>query len=136
MANLINWSDQFSVGVNKFDFQHKNLIKQINDLHMAMSMGNGKSSLGTILNNLADYTVKHFADEEREMQRTNYPNYMAHKREHDRLIEKVQDLQERMASGKVLLTMEVMNFLKDWLMNHIAKVDKQYSEHLVEQGVR
>jgi hemerythrin len=70
------------------------------------------------------------------MQRTNYPNYMAHKREHDRLIEKVQDLQERMASGKVLLTIEVMNFLKDWLMNHIAKVDKQYSEHLVEQGVR
>jgi hemerythrin len=53
MANLIDWSDQYSVGVNKFDFQHKNLIKQINDLHMAMSMGNGKSSLGTILNNLS-----------------------------------------------------------------------------------
>ncbi len=136
MSNLIDWSDRYSVGVFKFDNQHKMLIKQINDLHMAMRIGNGKSSLITVMDNLVKYTVEHFADEEREMQRTNYPDYMAHKREHDKLVEKVQDLRERMSSGKIVVTMEVMNFLRDWLTNHIAKVDKQYSDHLVGQGVK
>jgi hemerythrin-like metal-binding protein len=136
MANLIKWSDKYSVGVVKFDNQHRKLIKQINDLHMAMSLGNGKSSLSTIINNLVIYTVEHFSDEEREMQNTNYPQYMSHKREHDKLVGKVQELQDRLTTGKVLPSIEVLSFLKEWLTNHIVKVDKQYSEHLAANGVR
>ncbi|MBN1299910.1 MAG: hemerythrin family protein [Melioribacteraceae bacterium] len=136
MAQLLPWKQEYSVSVSKFDNQHKTLVQLINDLHMAMSTGNGKASLQLILEKLMNYTAIHFADEEKEMQRTKFPGYLTHKMEHDKLTAQVKDLYRKITNKQVVITMEVMNFLKDWLTNHILKVDKKYSDHLTSQGVR
>lgn len=133
---LINWSDNYSVKVSKFDLQHQNLVKLINDMHNAMSTGRGKDVLKPTLQKLVDYTVKHFADEEQEMKKTNYPGYISHKLEHDKLTKTAKDLYNKVNSGQSVLSMDVINFLKEWLTNHIVKVDKQYSDHLVSKGIR
>ena len=58
--SLINWSDNYSVKVAKFDNQHKNLVNMINEMHEAMRSGRGKDALKPILQKLVNYTVQHF----------------------------------------------------------------------------
>ena len=78
----------------------------------------------------------HFATEEMLMQSHGYPDYPTHKAEHEQLASKVVDFQNKFLSKEVGLTIEVMEFLKDWLSKHILASDKKYSPFLNSKGVR
>jgi len=132
---LMDWSPAFSVNVKQFDDQHKKLVAMVNQLHEAMKVGKGSEVLGPILNSLISYTASHFADEERLMQQNGYPNLAKHKVEHDKLTRQVLDLQKQYQTTKSALSMAVMSFLKDWLVNHIQGEDKKYGPFLNGKGV-
>ena len=132
---LMEWSPALSVKVTKFDDQHKKLLELVNQLHDAMKSGQGNNMLGVILQQLVSYTVSHFGEEEKVMQAQGYPDFPAHKAEHEKLIRQVGELQQKFQSGAAMLSMTVMNFLKDWLVNHIQGVDKKYSAHLNGKGI-
>ncbi len=132
---LFNWNAQYSVNVKEIDDQHKVLIKLINDLHDAMKAGKGKDILGTILNELVQYTVKHFSYEENLFESKGYPDSKAHKEVHKKLIAQVTTLKNNFDNGNEVISMDVMNFLKEWLSGHIMGTDKKYSSHLNAQGV-
>ena len=133
---LITWSDTYSVQVRQFDDQHKKLIEMVNDLHDAMKIGKGKEALGKILKSLIQYTAMHFSSEERLMKQHNYPDYEQHKKEHNQLVMKVQDVQKKYLEGSTILSQEVMNFLKEWLRNHIQGEDKKYGIFFNGIGVK
>ena len=133
---LMEWNPKLSVGVDLLDKDHQKLVKMINDLYEAMKAGHGKESLGPILNGLVDYTKIHFAHEEKFFDQTKYPAAAAHKREHDALTKQVLAVQTKFNSGETgTLSLEVMNFLRDWLVNHIQGSDKKYSPHLNGAGI-
>lgn len=135
--SLVSWNDKLSVGVPSIDDQHKKLVSLLNQLHDAMMSGKGKDMLGGILKGLIDYTVVHFRYEEELFVRTGYPDSEAHKKSHAELVRKVQDVQKKYdTDGPKALTIPVMNFLKDWLANHIQGADMAYGPHLVAKGVR
>ena len=133
---LITWSDQYSVGIARIDGEHRKLVELINDLYSAMLEGRGRTSLGRVLDGVADYTRTHFVNEERLMRIHNYPGLDTHKAEHDRLIAKVKILQDDQRSGKPAVSVEVMRFLKAWLMDHIQGMDKKTAAHLLAAGVK
>lgn len=132
---LMDWSPGFSVNVKQFDEQHKKLVAMVNQLHEAMKVGKGGEVLGPILNSLISYTASHFADEERLMQQHGYPDLVKHKAEHDKLTKQVLDLQKQYQTTKSALSMSVMSFLRDWLINHIQGEDKKYGPFLNGKGV-
>jgi hemerythrin len=132
---LITWSNDLSVNIKEFDEEHKKLISMINELHSAMGSGKGKEAMGLILTRLVDYTKTHFAAEEQLMLKHAYPGYVSHKALHDDLTKQVVDLQNKLQAGKVLVTVQVMNFLKDWLSNHILNTDKRYGPYLKGKGI-
>ena len=72
---LIKWTSALSVAVPEIDLQHQKLVSLINQLHESMLSGKGREVLGGVLNELIDYTKRHFADEEELMRRHNYPEY-------------------------------------------------------------
>lgn len=131
---FLQWSPAFSVGVERFDEQHRTLIGLINDLHSAMMAGRGKEALGAVLGALTTYTRTHFADEERMMLERGYPALSLHRQEHGKLMKQVEALQARVAAGNAQLTLEVLAFLKDWLVTHIQGHDRAYGELLGERG--
>ncbi len=133
---FIDWSSALSTGVTEFDNQHSKLVALANELHDAMRAGKAKDVLGTILGNLISYTATHFAAEERLMVQHNYPDKAAHQIEHRALVDKVNALKRDFDSGKVMLSMEVMNFLKDWLGKHIQGSDKKYGPYFNSKGVK
>jgi hemerythrin-like metal-binding protein len=107
----------------------------MDDLTDGIKDGKGKYVLGSILDELLEYTSKHFLAEELEMMSHSYPEYEAHKKEHDALKSKVRDFYSKFYAGDVELEGSIMQFLNDWLRTHIARVDKQYGPFFNERGL-
>jgi hemerythrin len=133
---LFDWKEEYSVGVPTIDEQHKKLIAIINRLHEAMLAGSASKVMDGIFAELLDYTVYHFSTEEKLFQQHQYPQTSVHTNKHIDLTKTAQQLQSDFASGKTRITLDTMNFLKDWLNDHILQVDKQAGAFLASKGVR
>lgn len=123
---LFQWNNSFSVNNSEIDKQHQKLVELVNSLHDAMSQGKSKDVLGKIFNDLIIYTKSHFKSEENLMLNKNYPDYTAHRLEHQKLTNQVIKLKSEFDAGKVVISIELLNFLKDWLKKHILETDKKY----------
>jgi hemerythrin len=133
---LMNWTEKLSVGVAVIDDDHRKLVGMINELYDAMQAGHGKNTLGRILDDLVQYTKFHFAREEKFFAQTGYPAAVPHKQEHDALTRQVLDVQQKYAAGaSATLSLDVLHFLKDWLIKHIQGSDQKYRPHLNAKGV-
>ena len=134
MAIMV-WKNDYSVKVREWDNHHRKIIEAINELHEAMSAGKGKEALECILNDLTNYADYHFAAEEREMLKHNYPDYTEHRYKHQKMLSNVRALIEDYKQGKKELSHEVSTFLSNWLNKHIAGTDKRYSSFMNSVGV-
>ncbi len=132
---LITWTDNLSVSVTEIDEQHKKLVTMINELNEAMQQGKGKHVIGNILMGLADYTGEHFSTEEKYFDQFKYPDSVAHKKEHQEFVAKVGDFIKEFDAGKVMLSVQVMGFLKEWLVKHIQGSDKGYCPCFNQHGL-
>lgn len=132
---LLNWQSNFTVNVCEIDKQHQKLVEMINNLHDGMKAGKGKEVLGDILANLVKYTEFHFKYEEKLFEQYVYPEALAHKKQHSDLVDQVQNYKKSFESGETVLSMEIMSFLKVWLMDHIVGSDKKYSSFFNSRGV-
>lgn len=124
------WDDSYSIGHKTVDEQHKTLFKLINELHEAMMLGKSKQIMGKVLQNLLDYTVSHFSTEEKYMIKYTYQWYVPHKAEHRKFVDQVSNFQKGYNEGKMVLSLDIMKFLKDWLVDHILKTDKKLGAFL------
>ncbi|MCB1915512.1 MAG: hemerythrin family protein [Rhodocyclaceae bacterium] len=134
MGELFEWSDGYSVGVQEIDEQHKELVALLNQLHTAIHEHHGSEASRRILDELADYTRTHFMVEESLMRVSNYPEFEAHKHNHEELIAQVQALQEKLDSGQAAITFELLHFLKVWLTRHINEADKHFGDFFTQHG--
>jgi hemerythrin len=133
---LMTWSDSFSTGVKAMDDQHKGLVNALNDLHAAMLGGHDKAATESLLTTLVQYTHNHFAAEEALMTRTKYPRQTAHTAKHRDLTGQVEQFVDRYERGEQALNVDLLTFLRDWLMTHIQKEDKEYGPWLNQNGVK
>ena len=133
---LFKWRDEYNVNIPSIDEQHKKLVAIINDLQVAMIDGKSQDVMKKIIDELVQYTKSHFTHEESLMSTYNYNDLSQHKKIHVDFIEKVTDFQVKFKEGKRLLSVEILNFLRDWLISHINGEDKKYASCLIEKGAR
>jgi hemerythrin-like metal-binding protein len=129
---VIDWSDEFSVGVDLIDKQHKILIRAINLLALAVEHDTSRELMGEIFTTLRDYADTHFSYEEELFDTFGYAETEEHKAQHKALLHQVIGLEKRWRSGEATIGAEVLQFLVTWLRNHILGSDKKYSSFLVE----
>jgi hemerythrin len=127
---MMEWKDEYSVGVTAMDNQHKQLVSLVNQLYDAMRQAKGDAVIGTILPSLVLYTKSHFAAEEKIMKDADFPGLAAHQALHHQLTKQAGELLEKIKAGKMVPTVSLATFLKDWLVNHIQGQDKQYGKHI------
>ncbi len=132
---LFPWKEAYNVNIGIVDSQHKGLVDLINELHQAMMNRSGKEQMGRILGNLISYTESHFKAEEGILLANAYPDFAKHKPEHERFVKTIKGYQAKFQKNELGLTIEVMDFLKKWLVEHIMGVDKKYVPHLSARGV-
>jgi len=128
---LMTWNEKMSVGVVALDNEHKTLLSMVNELYDAIQAGKANDVLSRVLEGLVAYTANHFRHEEDLFSRTNYPFAAQHKREHEDLARQVLEMQAKVNGGATgTLSLEALNFLKSWLINHIQGSDRRYGAHL------
>jgi len=133
---MFQWDEKYSVGVQSIDNQHKEIFRILNKLLEAMKMGHGSDVTTQIILELDRYAVIHFQKEEFFFQRFNYQGSIEHIAEHQNFIKKVDILKPDLKSGKMTVSFELLNFLKDWIEHHILVIDKQYSECFRLNGLK
>ncbi len=132
---LVEWKSAYATNIAEVDAQHKRLVGFVNELHDAITHGKGQSALSKILNELVDYTVYHFGTEEKLFDKYDYPESELHKQQHKGLVEQVAAVKDKFDSGEKVLTIDVMNFLRDWLHDHILGSDVHFGPYLNGKGV-
>ena len=132
---MFEWHNDFSVQIGSVDAQHKMLFAIANELYTAMMAGQSKMAMARILDRLVQYTKVHFAHEERLMLLHTYPDLAAHKAEHDALTAKVVKFQNDFLKGQVNMSVQLLQFLRDWLEHHIKGSDRKYSPFLRSKAV-
>lgn len=135
-GEFIKWGPNFSVNIRQIDEQHKKLVKMVNELYKAYQQGQDRTVAARLLDELINYTVYHFGTEEKMFKEYGYPEADAHKKIHENLTKKVLAFKDKFDSGKANVSKELLNFLKDWLSNHICVTDKRYGKFFNDKGVR
>ena len=128
---LLKWNQTFSVKVDKMDEQHRQLFDLINAFYDEVGKQSQKQLILELIKGMKTYTILHFSEEEELMRQHNYPGLMQHKKEHDNFIQKVTDLEEKYSSGKMIISIDITNFLKDWINDHIESSEQRYSEYIL-----
>ena len=125
---FFEWNDDLSVGNTFIDNDHRHFIRLLNNLYNAMDMGRGPDVLGTVLNDLIQYTREHFKREEGVMQDLNYAEFLEHKKEHEKLTRTVLEMQREFIAGETKLAVSLLKYLFDWLFERIMNVDKKLGQ--------
>ena len=120
------WSEQFRVGNNTIDNDHKYLINTINEIERSME-AKDFSALIKLLDALSDYSVVHFAREEKIAVAVGYSQVAQLSHSHQELITQLDEVKleiQKMGEEWVQeTTMHFTNFLHRWLINHVNNED-------------
>ncbi len=132
----IKWlADKYTVHVQKFDLQHQKLVEITNEVFNAKMNNAGKGIILNILTQLNEYTKGHFLEEETLLKENQYPALEIHKNEHAIFIAKVNGFIQEFHADNLSLNQEMLEFLKNWLIDHIMQTDKEYGAFLNERGI-
>ncbi|MCK5367822.1 MAG: hemerythrin family protein [Cyclobacteriaceae bacterium] len=133
--SLIEWNERYIFNIREIDDQHKKLVGMLNELYDAHNEGKVIKIMINIIRRLIEYTKYHFSTEEKYFDQFDYPEKVEHKQEHKEFCETVLDFEKKIKNGEVLLSSEVLSFLKEWLISHLEGTDKKYVPFLIEKGI-
>jgi hemerythrin len=127
-SELIEWSKTFSCGIKLIDDQHKEFIDLVNDMfhHATGDEKREREYFNIVIQKAVKYIKIHFATEEKIMRAIKYPGYAEHKRNHDLFILKVVENIHNFEGDKYHTLYSFTKFLKDWVLSHIAVMDKEF----------
>lgn len=134
---FITWNDRLSVEVEALDNDHKQLVEMLNELFDSIRDGAPRATMSRRLDELVEYTQQHFAREESLFAIGSYPDAEEHMHEHSNMTAWLREMRARFERGTVAgPSLEAVNFLKDWLFDHILGSDRKYVAYMKGLGIR
>jgi hemerythrin-like metal-binding protein len=127
---ILEWSPALMVGYQTIDEQHQELVALVNELHDVLSAGNDRARIGDVFQRLLRYIDYHFAFEAELMLREAYPESASHLKEHAGLAARAEALWSTYGAGDEVVGFELLEFLVDWLKDHIVVRDAALATHL------
>jgi len=137
-SELVTWSPTFSVGIKLIDDQHKGLLDLVNDMfnHVSSNKAEESAYFAKVIQKAVQYVKIHFATEEKIMIHTNFPGYAEHKKAHDTFVLTIVEYSLDSNTDSRFVLTEFTRFLKEWILTHIAIMDKQYFVYLKRIATR
>ena len=121
---LIEWREEFKVGVASVDYEHESMIALINELHAKLAEDADKETVLDFLGEILAKISAHFALEEQTMRERRYDQYEDHKADHEQLLDDIRDIMDRFESGAEADYEETLAAeLRDWFANHFKTKD-------------
>ena len=131
--SLINWKEEFSVGVAEVDHEHQELIESINKLHRSVQEGVTRNQVIEGLGDIYAQIASHFALEEKFMRDSRYPAYSAHKTDHEALLDDLRDIMDEVEDDgdfdEHRLSIDLDRWFSDHFRTHDAKLHNHSGHH-------
>jgi len=121
--NLIEWREQFTIGLPEVDHEHRELIAAINALHARPGLGSSVAEITGALGDIHSSIAAHFALEERSMAQLGYPALDTHKADHERLLDEILDIMDGVAAQEGYAPGALGAALAEWFGRHFRTHD-------------
>jgi hemerythrin len=131
---IFEWNNLFLLGLKRFDEDHQHLVRLLNTTYDSFIHNGSKCNLNTVIDELSDYALYHFTEEEYWMKETGYPGLDMHISQHDIFSTRVVEFKRRHQKCDAKLTLELLTFLKEWLTDHILGSDKEFGFFIASRG--
>lgn len=129
---MIRWSDDFKIGIEVIDEQHKTLFNIAENLHELLMLPHHTDrydEIITLVNELKEYTKFHFNEEEKIMLTVSYNKLFSHKVMHNDFIEKMDSIDiYKVEENQTKYLLELVDYITTWITEHIMKTDKYLGE--------
>lgn len=130
---MMEWKDEYSVNNQEIDEQHKVLIGMLNEIEAMIQREDfSYLNLTSIVEGLENYVKTHFEYEENLMLKNSYPYIMNHTNEHNVFRDKLQHTYILDIEKPIEFYYEMSDYLIQWLIDHIMKIDKHLGTYLLE----
>jgi hemerythrin len=126
MIKHFQWSDDYMMNISEIDGQHQHFVLILDRVYDTILNPTTDQAKGLLLEDLVNYAIIHFGTEERYFDEFNYPEASEHKAAHKELLDKVLSFQIKFKEKKEDISLELIDFLEDWLVNHLLSMDKKY----------
>jgi hemerythrin len=121
---LIEWRREFETGVAEVDHEHKELVELLNELHAKLGAGASQEEVSAFLGEVFAKISAHFALEETVMRKHQYDEYLAHKSDHEKLLDDLRDIMDNVEAGEFLdYEVALGHAVRDWFVNHFKTRD-------------
>jgi hemerythrin len=130
MSDVFEWNPAYSVNIGSIDAQHRSLLAICRELCDAVSHGQSRALTYNIVDRLAQYTVTHFAHEERLMRAQEYPDIAAHQAEHEAMAARIGGFRSDFKAGRATLSTELLQSMESLIVGHFQSSDRKYSTFL------
>ncbi|MBQ9238195.1 MAG: hemerythrin family protein [Treponema sp.] len=130
--NYIVWDKKFELGIPVIDTQHKKIVDMCNELYQVLARTKQedekqwRDGMRKVLQEAAKYVNEHFRNEEGLLKVVCYNNFDDHKCKHTEFIKEILNKIENFNALTYGDAFKFVRFLYDWLLTHIAYVDKDY----------
>ena len=125
---MVKWEDKYSLGVESIDEQHKELFRIANRIYELLKnemILDKYDHIMEIIDELKNYTVDHFKDEEEYMKSIGYKKFLSHKVAHTDFLDKMGNIDvNKIDNGHNEYLLSILDFVCVWLIEHIMKEDK------------
>ena len=121
---VLQWVEDLNTGIEEIDIQHRRIVDYINRLH-ELRESPDRAALSEVIAETVDYTISHFAYEERMLEDSGYAFTDLHKRVHELFTRRVGEMQTRFEAGEDV-AQELHTMLSRWLFSHIRNEDHCY----------
>jgi hemerythrin-like metal-binding protein len=132
----LEWKDEYSVKVVEIDSQHKLLFETINELIDALGSHLSDEQMVSIMNSIITYKKVHFATEERYFKDFDYAGATEHILEHEMFNKRIAEIQSENSTDTMKFAFALIDFLEDWLIDHLMTTDQKYVECFVSHGLK
>lgn len=127
---LLEWREEFRIGIEEVDHEHRELIGLINEVHGALGADPSSERVEAFLGEIYANISSHFALEEKVMQARRYDGYAAHKSDHERLLDDLRDMMDEQAGGATLDEERFSARLGQWFAGHFQTHDARLHRYL------
>ncbi len=132
----IKWNNEYCMGISIIDEEHKKLVGIINKAISTKEHNDNPEEIKEILSEMVVYFDEHFSTEEACMIKFNYPEYQSHRNEHLDFIDKTIASYNKLVRGDYQIAKELLEYLRQWLVNHIQGSDREYMDCFKKNGLK
>ena len=131
---LIEWREEFRIGLPEVDEEHRSMIAALNRLHRELVVGVSAVRVAGALGAIHSEISAHFALEERDMSAMGYAEYGLHKGDHERLLDEIMDILDEVVASGCYDPATLSSRLSAWFAEHFRSFDARLHRWLAGRG--